>query len=68
MGEVEDDFLFALLDELVEGVAELSGLVAQGDASGDVDNGYVAYFAGGYGHWVWSGFGFRLRVSGLGGW
>jgi len=34
----------------MDGVAEFFGLVAEGDASVDVDDGYVADFAGGDGH------------------
>jgi hypothetical protein len=50
LGEVEDDFFLAGGDELADGVAELSGFVAEGDASVDVDDGDVADFAGGDGH------------------
>jgi len=49
-GEVEDDFLLVFGDEAADGVAELAGFVAEGDASGDVDDGDVADFAGGDGH------------------
>jgi len=51
-GEVKDDFLFALGDEMVDGVAEVADLVAQNDASGDVEDGDVSDFAGvdGQGH------------------
>jgi hypothetical protein len=48
--EIEDDFFLAIDQELADGVAELSGLVAQGDASDNVDDGDVADFADGDGH------------------
>jgi hypothetical protein len=50
IGKIEDDFLFAFGDELVDGIAELSGFVAEGDASVNVDDGDVADFARGDGH------------------
>ena len=50
VSEIEHDFFLAFGDELADGVAELTGFVAEGDASGDVDDGDVADFAGGNGH------------------
>ena len=45
VSEVEDDFLLAIADELADGIAQLSGFVAEGDASIHVDDGNVADFA-----------------------
>ncbi len=50
LSKIEDDFFLARIDELVDGVAEFSGFVAERDASVDVDDGDVADFAGGDGH------------------
>src|SRR5450432_206314 len=45
-GEVEDDLLFAVGDEIADGVAEVADFVAEDDASGDVEDGDVSDFAG----------------------
>jgi hypothetical protein len=50
LGQVEDDFFLVSANELADGVAELSGFVAEGDASVDVDNRDVADFASAYLH------------------
>ena len=50
MGEVEDDFFLVGDEEVANGVAEPAGLVAEGDASVDVDDCDVADFAGSDGH------------------
>jgi len=50
LGEVEHDFFLVGSEECANGVAELAGFIAEGDASGDVDDGDVADFAGGDGH------------------
>src|SRR5271170_3948048 len=45
-GKVQDDFLFALGDEIVDGVAEVADFFAEDDASVDVEDGDVSDFAG----------------------
>ena len=62
VGEIEDNFFLARGDELADGVAELTGFVAESDASVDVKDGDVADFAGGDGHGS-SGFGFRASAG-----
>jgi len=39
VGEVEDDFFLARGEQVADGVAELAGFVAEGDAAGDVEDG-----------------------------
>ena len=49
MGEIEDDFLFALCDEIANRVAQFADLGAEDDAPLDVEDGDVRDFAGGNG-------------------
>jgi len=62
LGEVEDDLFLASGDELANGVAKLSGFVAEGDAAGEVEDGHVADFARGDGHRLVSNFRFSLAI------
>jgi hypothetical protein len=60
LGEVEDNLFLAGGDELTNGVAKLSGFVAEGDATDEVEDGDVADFARGDGHRFVSSFGFSF--------
>ncbi len=53
-GEIEDDFFLAVGDELVDGLAEASGFVAEGDAAVEVEDGDVTDFASGDLHVGWA--------------
>jgi hypothetical protein len=46
IGEVEDDFLFALGDQVADGGAKSADLGAEDDAAVDVEDGDVRNFAG----------------------
>jgi hypothetical protein len=60
VGEVEDDFFLAGRQEFANRVAELAGLIAEGDASVDVNDSDVADFASSDGHRV------GVRLAGFG--
>lgn len=45
VGEVEDDFFLAALNQAVDGIAEIANFVAENDTAVNVENGDVGNFA-----------------------